>query len=58
MTFNPIAYLMNRIKEPSTWAGISLAIAGGQGFAHPWDYVAIACGTIAVLCPQPKKAAE
>lgn len=52
---NPIPYIIARCKEASTWLGIVGAIGGGQAFAHPWDYLAVAGGCIAVFCPQPKR---
>lgn len=48
-----IAYIKARLNERTTWAGIVAAVAFGSTLAHPWDYVAIALGAIAVFVPSP-----
>ena len=49
-----LRFLKARMSERSTWAGIVAAVAFGSTLAHPWDYVAIALGAIAVFVPEPK----
>lgn len=48
-----IAYVKARLREKTTWAGIVAAVAFGSTLTHPWDYVAIALGALAVFVPEP-----
>jgi hypothetical protein len=54
--YNPIPYLFRflgylkaRFNEPSTYAGIVLAIGGGANFSPPWSYLAVGVGILGVL---------
>lgn len=44
-------FLKNRIKEASTWAGISAAFAAGALIYHWMMIVSVVCGSIAVMTP-------
>lgn len=46
-----MAYLKARLGERSTWAGVGAAVVGGSALAHPFNWLAIAAGVIAVLVP-------
>lgn len=51
-----LAYLKKRLTEGSTWTGIGVAVAGGAALPAPYSWLAIACGCVAIFCPQPGKA--
>ena len=44
-------YVRNRLREKTTWAGVTAAIIGGSALAAPYSWLAIAAGIIAVLVP-------
>lgn len=52
---NPIPYLMNRLEERSTWAGIAIAVTGASALSPPYSWIVIALGVAGVLAPTPGK---
>lgn len=55
-TFRKVmAYIRGRLKEKSTLAGISAAVAAGAVVPAPYAYIIIAVGIIAVFTPEPPK---
>jgi hypothetical protein len=46
-----LRYLACRLKERSTWAGISAAVVGGAALQTPYSWLVIAAGAIAILVP-------
>lgn len=50
---NPIPYLMKRIEERSTWAGIAIAVTGASALSSPYSWIVIALGVVGVLAPTP-----
>lgn len=52
-----LGYMKARLAEASTWTGIVAAIAAAAALSQPWATFAVIAGIIAVLVPEPKKAA-
>lgn len=50
-----IEELKKRLREPTTWAGISAAISGASLAPYPWSVALVIVGVIGVLYPQPGK---
>ena len=45
------AYLVSRLLEASSWAGIGVAIGGASTVAAPYSYGVMLAGIAAVLVP-------
>lgn len=50
------AYILARLSESSTWAGVTAAILGAAALEKPYSYMAIAAGVVGVLVKQTKAA--
>lgn len=44
-------YLRARLREASTWTGVSAAIAGAAMLPGPYSWLVSACGIVAVFLP-------
>lgn len=44
-------YLRARLREASTWTGVSAAIAAAAMLPSPYSWLVMACGIVAVLLP-------
>lgn len=52
---NPIPYLMRRLSEKSTYAGIAVAVTGAAALESPYSWIVIALGVCGVLAPTKGK---
>jgi hypothetical protein len=52
------AYLVARMREGSTLAGISAAVLANYSLPTPWSYILIALGCAAALLPTTKEASN
>lgn len=52
---NPIPYLVRRLSEKSTYAGIALAVTGAAALSSPYSWIVIGLGVCGVLAPSPGK---
>ena len=50
-----LRFLKARLSEKSSWAAISLGIAGGAALPSPYSWLFIAAGVIGALIPEPAK---
>lgn len=48
-----IEELKKRLREPTTWAGITAAISGASLLPYPWSIAFVVVGIMGVLVPQP-----
>lgn len=48
-----IEELKKRLREPTTWMGISAAISGASLVAYPWSVALVIVGILGVLVPEP-----
>lgn len=46
-----IGYIKSRLKERSTWVGITLAVTSAAALPAPWSYALVAVGIIGAIVP-------
>lgn len=51
-------FILNRIKEPSTWAGVGGLMPATQAVIldhrNPWAWLGLAGAVLAIVCPERK----
>lgn len=50
-----LQWLKARLSERSTWAGIVGGITGAAMLPEPWNWLALAAGTVMSVIPEKEK---